>query len=293
MTKKTTLLILIIIGASILYFGGQYVHDQYDKYKINKYTEEQKTKNQAEQMSAMQATITELQNKKPETITKIVEHTNTVTKEVAVKDGYSTEEIVKQWSPKTAYVLCSWNYVDDTTFTNPYLIASGSGMVETFSDGTTEIVTNAHVMTDNEGYGPTGCLVKIPGYEDIFVNYKDVTVYENVDLAYVNIQNPSQDLVALGQNNPACFENVSVGEKLVILGYPGTGSNSGVTVTDGIISGNDGNYYITSAKIEHGNSGGLAISLKNNCYIGIPTSSVVGSIESLGRILSSSYIFSN
>ena len=279
----------IILGGVVLYYVIMFIYDQ---YQTNKQIELAKTIKQANQLTEMQATITELKNKKPETITKIVEHTNTVTKEVAVKDGYSDEEIVTQWSPKTAYVLCSWNYADDTTFSNPYLVASGSGMVETFSDGTTEIVTNAHVMTDGEGYGPTGCLVKIPGYEDILVNYKDVTVYKSVDLAYVNIQNPSDDLIKLGQNNPACFENVSLGEKLVILGYPGTGSTSGVTVTDGIISGNDGNYYITSAKIEHGNSGGLAISLKNNCYIGIPTYALTGSIESLGRILSSSYIFS-
>nr|MDQ3014484.1 hypothetical protein [bacterium] len=58
-----------------------------------------------------------------------------------------------------------------------------------------------------------------------------------------------------------------------------------VTATEGIISGYEGNYYITSAKIEQGNSGGAAISLRDNCFLGIPTLTLVGKVESLGRIL--------
>ncbi len=88
---------------------------------------------------------------------------------------------------------------------------------------------------------------------------------------------------------------IPIGESLVILGYPDYGSGAGtitsvlsnlqITATEGIISGQDGIYYTTSAKIDPGNSGGLAIDEKNNCYIGIPTAAVVGEIESLGRIL--------
>ncbi len=58
-----------------------------------------------------------------------------------------------------------------------------------------------------------------------------------------------------------------------------------MTVTEGIISGFDENYFITSAKVEQGNSGGAAISLKNNCYLGTPTFSTKGNLESLARIL--------
>ena len=84
--------------------------------------------------------------------------------------------------------------------------------------------------------------------------------------------------------------NVEIGDKLIILGYPTIGSESGITVTEGIISGIDDKYYITSAKIDHGNSGGAALRIKDGCYLGLPTSSVVGSIESLGRILKAKVI---
>jgi hypothetical protein len=89
---------------------------------------------------------------------------------------------------------------------------------------------------------------------------------------------------------------------MVILGYPVYGTGAGtytsvfstieITATEGIISGMDEIYYTTSAKIDHGNSGGLAIDENNDCYIGIPTAAIEGQIESLGRILPSSSFLS-
>jgi len=49
----------------------------------------------------------------------------------------------------------------------------------------------------------------------------------------------------------------------------------------------DGNYYVTSAKIDHGNSGGTAILVNNDCYIGIPSASVVGSVDMVIMFLAS------
>lgn len=83
-----------------------------------------------------------------------------------------------------------------------------------------------------------------------------------------------------------CDHNVAkIGDDVVILGYPSIGSQYGLTLTSGKISGYEGSYYVTDAKIDHGNSGGAAVLVKNNCYLGIPTFGVVGQIESLGRIL--------
>lgn len=98
----------------------------------------------------------------------------------------------------------------------------------------------------------------------------------------------------------SCAQEADIGEPLVVLGYPSYGSGAGtfvsifssldVTATEGIISGKDAGYYTTSAKIEHGNSGGIAIDKNNDCYLGIPTASYTGQIESLGRILPASYV---
>jgi len=74
------------------------------------------------------------------------------------------------------------------------------------------------------------------------------------------------------------------------LGYPGIGGNNDITATEGIISSYDGDYYITSAKIEHGNSGGIAILIKDNCFLGIPSYAEAGEIESMGRILDGSKV---
>src|SRR3990167_10464536 len=110
------------------------------------------------------------------------------------------------------------------------------------------------------------------------------------DYGYIRIDNPSQQLMNLVSTPVKLCYNVNIGDKLVILGYPTIGSQDTITATEGIIAGIEQNYYVTSAKIEHGNSGGAAILLKDNCWLGIPSYGEVGSAETLGRILKSSFI---
>ena len=86
---------------------------------------------------------------------------------------------------------------------------------------------------------------------------------------------------------------INIGDKIVVLGYPAIGTEGGITATEGIISGIEKNYYVTSAKIDHGNSGGAAILVKDDCYLGIPTWANPGSIESLARILKYSFVIVN
>lgn len=94
-----------------------------------------------------------------------------------------------------------------------------------------------------------------------------------------------------------CSQNLlKAGEEIVVLGYPTIGGDSilpGVPnlkliTTEGIIS-NDvssfDNYFVSSAKIEQGNSGGGAFLKSGNCFAGMPTYVQVGEIESLGRLI--------
>jgi hypothetical protein len=99
--------------------------------------------------------------------------------------------------------------------------------------------------------------------------------------------------IATSKHMNVCSDDVVVGDKLVVLGYPAIGTRDGITATEGIISGIEDEYYVTSAKIDHGNSGGAAILIKNDCYLGIPTWSDSGSFESLGRILKAEFVLSN
>jgi hypothetical protein len=57
-------------------------------------------------------------------------------------------------------------------------------------------------------------------------------------------------------------------------------------LTEGIISGKSKNGYFTTAKIDTGNSGGLAVAKEDGemCIVGIPTWVSVGELDSLGII---------
>ena len=67
-----------------------------------------------------------------------------------------------------------------------------------------------------------------------------------------------------------------------------TTGNYNLTVTEGVVSNiDDSGIILTSAKVDYGNSGGLAVD-KSNCMIGVPTwiLSPEGSAQNLGALLS-------
>lgn len=140
-------------------------------------------------------------------------------------------------------------------------------------------------------YAADYCNVSIPNDTQI-VTVKGVYKPSNASADYVGfiVTNPSELMKSLKTPQSICRAKASVGDEVVIIGYPSIGSSRDVTATEGIISGYDGEYYITSAKIEHGNSGGIAVLVKNDCNLGIPTAVVAGSLESLGRILDYHYL---
>jgi len=77
--------------------------------------------------------------------------------------------------------------------------------------------------------------------------------------------------------------NLKFGDQVYALGYPVSGGST-LTITEGIVSGFEGDFIKTSAKIDAGNSGGLAIH-QSGCLLGIPTYVQTGPYETLGRIL--------
>jgi hypothetical protein len=192
----------------------------------------------------------------------------------------SLSQIVAQWRPRTALLVCFINYSNGTED-----IKVGSGYFLHLSDGPT-IMTNEHVISFDP-YLADYCAVRLPGDTVVYVDEPEMFADPDdaIDLAFLKIKNPTYTMQQLPGSGALCSSRASIGQRLVILGYPATGSLEDITATEGIVSGYDGVYYTTSAKIESGNSGGLAISLENNCYLGIPTATVAGNYESLGRIL--------
>ncbi len=199
--------------------------------------------------------------------------------------------IIKRWRPLVAYIECDFKYTTGET----YLVQSGSGTLFGYdSSNDIFVFTNKHVVTDSEGYTPDSCIVKLPDHDkffnipsgqDLFYRSKDY------DFATIKISDPDdyvKNLVSATKKSIACINKASLGSSIVILGYPSIGSQTDITATEGIISGYDNNYYITSAKVEHGNSGGAAIlyTSTDSCDLGIPSFVDVGKVESLARILS-------
>jgi|GEM_PF-2966175 len=189
-------------------------------------------------------------------------------------------DIIKEWKPFVVYIECEFTYSNGVR----YAAKSGSGM-----DYDGVVITNKHVLTDDEGYGPSSCTLVFTNGTRITEPLSSIKVATNDDdwgsitisnkAAYTRPKSPLGMYGCYGGPLPA------EGDEVLVLGYPGIGSQTSLTATRGIISAIDGKFYVTDAKIDHGNSGGVAILLRRNCYMGIPTFVIKGELESLGRIL--------
>jgi len=98
-----------------------------------------------------------------------------------------------------------------------------------------------------------------------------------------------------------CSQKAQIGTHVAILGYPA--SSIAIeewappeSVTTGIISGYasayQSNNYLVSARVDHGNSGGLALGKESGqvCLLGIPTWVVTGQVESAGVVQNIHYL---
>lgn len=178
----------------------------------------------------------------------------------------------------------------------------GSGTIVS-ADGL--VLTNNHVIPQNEEALLTpeeGCLVILPDpergrpKEAYWANPVVLSgISEKYDIAFLEIYDvfTDEDGIKYGEY-PKNFDgqgmcensNVKLGETLRIFGYPAMSGGSSLTITEGIVSSfpEDG-LIATSAKIDSGNSGGLAVD-KNGCMVGIPSAVTIGEYETMGVILS-------
>jgi len=196
---------------------------------------------------------------------------------------YSLSSIISDWRPLIANVECQFRYSDTGRL---YQKSSGSGIAIKFGNTPSAILTNKHVLIDGSGYGADSCSAKLLDSGETLSSSDIRNSAKEYDLGYIYINNPSDYFKNLTSNFPSlCSQKPSLGDEIVVLGYPSIGSKNNLTATEGIVSGFDGNYFITSAKVEQGNSGGAAILLKDNCLLGIPTFVTLGKVESLARIL--------
>jgi len=284
------IILIQIVGAvaivALVYFGGRWWSEYKAGQEIARVSElavieearlalEGENNLRDAQLEALQREVNELKNKPPEVRT------------VSVPAVDTTVSLVKVWSPRVAKIECTWANQNGAVY------ARGSGSATIVShDGIIKAITSRHVLLYNEQYGPRECKLTLSTGASYTVanNFTDnYFVGTEEDWGYIRLT-PDATLNTIVKKKINICLNVEIGDKVLILGYPSIGSDAGLTVTEGILSGFDGNYFITSAKIDKGNSGGTAILAGSSCYLGIPTASVVGSIESLGRVLKASLV---
>lgn len=189
-------------------------------------------------------------------------------------------------------------------------VLGGSGTIITESG---LVLTNAHIIPQGK-YGSTNeksCLVILPdpttGSSKEMYYAKPLIIpeiSEKYDLAFIQIDDVYYDteegkaygeypkkFPAYDSNRYCKNENVKLGEPVRIYGYPAISGGYALTITDGIVSSllPKENFIITSAKISHGNSGGLAVD-GNGCMIGVPSMVNSDDSESLGVIISDDLI---
>jgi len=296
--------------------------EQKKQAKLNqKAEEEQKQKLQGllelqgEELEKQKIEIEALKEKPSVIIQNIEEKVNTP----ATSKAESRADIIEQWTPNIAYIVCNFTLTGSPKFmadmraygvdTKPITLI-GSGFVRSITTKhspapVVAIITNRHVLTAHNGFsGPSSCEVTLPGNHKYIFNKGDYYFQtengESGDIEFIDgkpyiipatdagwlwVRNPDSYIKELATKSKLCDVLPRMGDDVIILGYPGIGSASGITATEGIVSGVEDKYFITSAKVEHGNSGGVALFRDQNCYFGIPTFAHSGAVESLARIL--------
>ncbi len=173
----------------------------------------------------------------------------------------------------------------------------GSGTIFT-SDGI--VLTNNHVIT-----GAKSCEVTIPdpttgAIDEIYEAAPVIvpTLSKEYDVATLKIDSSyTDDNGKTWGPYPTTFTPFSLpsscdptapsqlGDSVKIYGYPVTSGGFNLTVTTGVISSfADNGDILTSAQIDSGNSGGLAID-QNGCWLGIPSAVLSGNYQNLGVII--------
>ncbi|MGC9602391.1 MAG: serine protease [Minisyncoccia bacterium] len=204
-----------------------------------------------------------------------------LTLEAAVA-GTGDASLVAEWTPIVVQVDCSWKDSSQD--------GGGSGILLKRSNGNFYILTNAHVVTDNTGKRiAQSCDTVFPDAVSTTytVDHKNITTDPNgADASLLQLPEDSYltGLVSTNQRK-ICTTPPAIGDDMLLLGYPDAGSSNGITVTDGIVAGDEGYDYVSSAKIDGGDSGGAAIDVKNDCYFGIPSYTIDGDYTNLARVL--------
>ncbi len=287
--------LLIAIIASVLALGGAgyFGVRQYQDYQIQKVENEKKTQ---DLIFAQQKALEETKQQVSTLEQKVNNQTPKDNPIISATD-------LAPYLAGVVFITC-WDVK------NASLDHTGSGIL--WDDGTAyNILTNRHVVDygDNCTFIASNAKKSTGDYLlstiGTFNNETDISLVK-IFRARSNAPNspPVSSLNYSIGNLRQCNSRVAIGTPVTLIGYPAYGMKYSTDiggdivnqiVTNGIVSGYDTTTnvkglpspdYFVSAKIDSGNSGGVAFSKDKNglCVLGIPTWLTVGNYETQGIV---------
>lgn len=185
---------------------------------------------------------------------------------------FNSKEIYNEWSKSVVNIYCT---IDNSEY---FRYSNGSGFLTLMQDGSYVILTTPHVYTI-KGEKADECLVTFPETKEQYKIYKEKMLYNknySNDKGWLLIDKPSNYLknlintetygYGIGERNCQLIE---INEPIILIGYPYGSNKNNASFSEGEIIEYDDPYYVSDATIKTGYSGGIAISLKNNCMFGI------------------------
>ncbi len=212
---------------------------------------------------------------------------STINSQPTQQQPISNSKIIASYLSKTVKLWCSVKGLEG--------LVGGSGSI---ISKTGKITTNQHVVEFVGNLCIVGLTTSVNQPPTAMYFAKVIDTYETIDLASLQIVDEfnEQNPAIKGQFDPATLNlpyikrsdfcqrsSVQIGDKLTVIGYPGVGGST-ITATEGTVSGFEDLFIKTSAKIAHGNSGGLAVH-ESGCFLGVPVGASTDDLESLGRII--------
>lgn len=289
------LLIAIIAGVLVLSGVGYFGVRQYQNYQAGK-IEKEKTAQEIQQqkdseVENLKREVEALKNQKPQIIIKETSPKNN--NEIVADD-------IQPYLPYVSKVSC---WVGEQT-------KDGSGFLMSI-EGVEYLITNAHVVSDS-----SVCNIYFPK-PNASANDTSMISGGGFNVSDAKSWNKFSDSVVVRvktgkpispiSNLPLCSPQIPLGTNIAVIGYPITTTHTQEiqgfeytrylvnpeTYTIGVISayenpleGLNFKNYFTTAQVDSGNSGGLALSKENGklCLLGIPTWVSQGNFQNQGII---------
>lgn len=290
------LLIAIIAGVLVLGGAGYLGVRRYQGYRAGK-IEKEKTAQEVQQqkdseVENLKKEVEALKNKKPQIIIKETSPKNN--NEIVADD-------IQPYLPYVSKVSC---WVGEQT-------KDGSGFLMNIR-GAENLVTNAHVVSDssvcnfsfpkpNASANEPPSMISGGGFN--VSDAKSWNKFSDSVAVRVKTGKPTSPI----SNLPLCSPQIPLGTNIVVIGYPITTTHgqrvqgfgntqfqvNPETYTTGVISAYENPFevlnfknYFTTAQVDSGNSGGLALSKENGklCLLGIPTWVSQGNFQNQGII---------